>query len=673
MLIKSGQSYTETDRDWKSGSLVHYNIDSLNDIDLTVLTELQIKRLERLLHFAKQVEDRVLTKSEMAKHLELTLPTTTRLLQTFVEKKVLQKIEDFTHHSQRSNIYAYCFVPLQHQPPAAVVVEHKSTSTELSHVSAHDEEMALARRYSHSTDIDSDDFHAFEERKILDAFLGTHGQLSFGNFLSADGDNTRSIERQLVTMDRDGNRLIAKAKLESDLSCLEVSDTRFIYALLNLTITYHLAHGSLYTENGKAAIKNITPIARDDLMTWLRLSKNEPNRKYVHDKLHQVENNKFSLELTAEDKEFVHQNKRGKRLFQIVESDARVRKTKANIAAPLPYRYFIKWDTNVLKQMFSTNSLFIFPVEVIQQPFAVFILYVQTRTVLNKRQKIVYDLDKLASLINYTDPDKSRAVKILWKDFKKAFPDATEVRAGKSARSKLVSVRTTGSVGGCKFTVVGDKMTSKRPIFQVTIEACESDVLALSQPETIRKQLLKGGEFDFSKLEALGRGTRSAVKFSNDLPMVASRIEDDNYVQTAPSQPILKALQMEATPFVMRKRKYTLVVEASHSKYIFHRYMKNDTYLGSIEDVAKLTGNDIETVRKRIEPAHQELKLFMLDRQLPLTEKQFDKVLVEIQSGNDIEIDVNTLVQSLQLRARTLANIDADDMDTLKEYLINLI
>ncbi|MCE2597257.1 hypothetical protein K6Y31_21005 [Motilimonas cestriensis] len=670
MLIQDGNNFIETDREWKLGSLIHFNINSMSDLDLASLTELQKSRLEVLLHYAKQVDDKVISKAEMAKLLELSLPTATRLLQAFVEKGVLRKIENFKHHSNRSNIFAYEFEPLVKELPTAVVIQEASTN----HNNIYQQEVALAKRYSHTVDVQADDFHAFEERKILDAFLGASGQLSFSNFLGADGDNTRSLERRLQTIDKDGKRLIATAKLESDLSCLEVSDTRFIYALLNLTITYHLAHGDLYSKNGQSSIKNITPIARDDLMTWLRLSKNEPNRKFVHDKLHQVENNKFSLELTAEDEEFVHQNKRGKRLFQIVESDARVRKTKANIAAPLPYRYFIKWDTNVLKQMFSTNSLFIFPVEVIQQPFTVFMLYVQTRIVLSKRQKVVYDLDKLASLINFTDPDRSPAIKMLWRDFKKAFPDnATEVRAGRSARSKLVSVRATGSVGGCKFTVIGDKFSSRKPIMQVTIEACEKNILALSQPEKIRKQLMAGGEFDFSKLEALGRGSKSAVKFSNTLPLVASRVEDDNYVQTSPEQPLLKALQLEAKPFVLRKRKYTLIVEASHSKYVFHRYMTEDDYSGMIADVAKLTGNDTGTVLNRVAPAFKSLHLFLLDRKLPLTPKQLRSLLSEIETGSKVEIELSALIQRFQLRARGLACIDADDTDTLKEYIINLI
>ncbi|MCE2571768.1 replication initiator protein RctB domain-containing protein [Motilimonas eburnea] len=669
MLIHDENGFVETDRNWRLGSLIYFNIESMSDLDLASLTDLQKSRLEILLHHAKQVDDRVISKSDMSKLLGLSLPTTTRLLQAFIEKGVLSKIERFKHHSNRSNLFAYQFNKLSKAPVTAVVIQETSSNQS----EQYRQEMALAKRYSHNVDVQSDDFHAFEERKILDAFLGSSGQLSFSNFLGADGENTRSLERQLQTIDKDGKRLVARAKLESDLSCLEVSDTRFIYALLNLTITYHLAHGDLYSKNGQSSIKNITPIARDDLMTWLRLSKNEPNRKYVHDKLHQVENNKFSLELTAEDDEFVHQNKRGKRLFQIVESDARVRKTKANIAAPLPYRYFIKWDTNVLRQMFTTKSLFIFPVEVIQQPFTVFMLYVQTRIVLSKRPKVVYDLDKLASLINYTDPNRGPAVKMLWKDFKKAFADtAIEIRAGKSVRSKLVSVKATGSVGGCKFTVIGDKFTSKKPIFQVTIEADSADILALSQPEKIRHTLLSDGEIDLSKLEALGRGTKSAVKFSN-LPLVASRLEDDNYVQTTPDQPMLKALQLEAKPFVLRKRKYTLTVEASHSKYIFHRYMSKNEYDGAIEDVAKLTGNDISAVTKRIEPAFKALNLFLLDRKLPLTPKQLDSLLTELDQGKKLEIDLSTLIQRFQLRARALACIDADDTDTLKEYIINLV
>ena len=660
MLIVENQSYYENSRDWKLGSLILFNLSSDEMLKLNT-TFLQTKRLTKLHEHALNNPDNTITKACIHKELQINKNTVSRFIQALVRSNVLEMITDFHHHSKRKNIHAYKFIkfnskPLETYSNTSLVINNHSVDNRTPY--------PLANRYNKRTDLLTDDFHVIDERTILGALFSTAQSLGFNHFFAQDGEKTKLSKNVFSQKIQDGNKYQIQTELTSELNCLELSDTQFIYTLLSLTIEYHLAHSKIY-QRATDAIKNITPIARDDIREWLNLPNNHISRRFIHEKLYQIEGNKFSVKIMKEDSKSVEINTVNQRLYLITHEKAQ--QSKSDKTQPLPYVYFIKWNVSIIQELFKIKSIFIFPRTVIYQPYIIFQLYKIARSQM-KNSKIIFSFEDLKKLVGEIDDDSLniKFIKRIWAAFKKSFPAAATQRyTGKTNRGRLVTIHTKGSLGGMEFSITGAYLNTKNPQISVNILIDQKAVLFESQPMNLRKKYFTAALQPKETLKQNNRGNRSPIKFSHELPLLPDRIENDNvFTIGADDTKPLKSLNEGTLPITIKKRVCGLNITASNSKYFISRYCSKDEIKGYINDMMMLTGHTESYIIKRIKNAYESIQLLQCKDGADISVELFKELTVNSQST------MYQIINEAQKRTKSLRLIDLNNKSELKDFFV---
>jgi hypothetical protein len=643
--------YIEDSRDWREGSLLHFNLESLDLISTDSLSDLQIQRIKTLFQCSLKQKDKTLSKTDIQKYLNIKQANSSRFIQNLVLKKALQKINNFKHHSNRSNIFAYKFV--EPKPNFDLTQNTQSLLDENSNQS-------MARRYSSTTDLTRDDFHSLEDKKLFSALFGSEKIIvSFNDFLVEKGKKAKKSSKVFKSFNESGTKINIETGLESEIGCLDISDSQFIYTLINLTIQYHLAHSNIYSQTGETeVIANVTPIARDDVMTWLNFPKNATGRLAVNNKIYQIQNNRFTLKATSENNKFIDIIEGQKQLYQVISSESR--KYKNTTKDVTPYRYFLKWDVNVLKQIFNTELFFLLPEAVISAPYIIFKLYLHARSQVRKETH-EFDIGTLGKILNMNNT--SDIINSTIKTFKKAFPKTySEKRTGKTIRSKLINCKAYGEIGGMQFGLQGKNLHKKNAEFIVFICVDKNAVLKSSQPRIIQERYFKQDPIKSKSLTKISRGSQSPVKFNANLPLVSNKLESDDYniitnkVETLPK---LKSTQLEYKKFTIRRRTYSLQIIVGHATYSLSLYTPLEFQKDIINDIVKLTGRDCENVESRINRAMDKLKLFKCKNNLQLPIDILHKYT------NEYKLDHFNTIKKLQLKIIILSKLDLNNKDQM--------
>lgn len=733
MLKLKDQVYYENERDWREGSIILFPHSIENIKNKSNLSKLQTKRVQMLFESSKRVVDKVLTKKEIVQLLGLTPSTTSRFIQELVKKEILIIIENYKHHSNRKNLFAYrlnCEDEQNKKEEIVLFNKNKKESNELIPSNSleigdfkGDNKLRLANTYSARVNFSEDDFCLIDESRILSALMGDiKAKMCFADFFVKEGEKKKTNSKILANYSSNEVDYKAKATLESDIQCLSNSDIKMIYTLVNLTLKYHLHHSESYTNYPKGQeIINATPIARDDILAWLGLTNNTERRAHIHKKLKLIENNKFSLE-RIRSAAFTDSASEFKKLFTIIGSASRTFKG----ASTIPFKYIIKWDVNVLKQIFLTKTLYLYPQEVIRQPMSIFMLYKWSRSLDKRKVDVELSATQLKRILN-TESNKKTLAKLI-KDFKKAFPKTTKVKFyNKKKQNRVVEFESRGSVGGILFGmkyVAPNRIKTDNDIqIEVFIYIDRKSVMLKSQPEIIRNKFFHGSKLiDLNGMGEENRGIKSPVVFSNTLPNLHCMIEDDDkilssslmleeqegpagqedlaasyeyisnteeaaglieekedtgHLEELDSEVInpfveirndsLRVTEDESKYYTIRVRKHSISIYVEGFDAIFiSRYTRRSELVDYSKEISKRTGQDQVRICERILKALQKVKLFKGVDDIELAAELFhDCTMLCNHSTEDI-------VKEIQKRIRTIKLIDVESKEDVKEFICGL-
>lgn len=662
--IKNDDQYIESSRDWKLGSLILFNIE-FQEINKLNLTNLQMKRVLKLFEASCTKEDKCLTKTCIANILDLKKPSTSRFIQSLVERGVIERISNFTHHSNRSNLFAYKFTGNNESINKTTSATSLKVSTPSQPILMTDD-YPLASRYNKRANTSLDDFHVVNEQSMVSSWFGIPASVTLEHIFATNGANTKKSTNILGKYIKENDQKVKfETEITSESSVLELSDTQFLYTLISLTIEYHSAVHSDYLKGNGESIKNITPIARDDIRDWLELPDNGLTRKFIDKKLNQFENNKISIKVSTEIDDKIAIDKKGRRFFEIKGTKSYSQKNKE----PLPYVYFIAWDINIIQEIFKTEIIFIYPKSVIHQPYIIFYLYKFARNMMHHTTNIELSLNNLKNSLPIAGSDID-IINVLWKGFKKAFKNTDEkiieVFAGKTNRSKLIEIALSGELGGMHLSIKGTELNTKRPMLTVNIKIDKDAVIYESQPINMRSRYFNSnGNMPIANEDLLkedGRGHKSPIKFSSSLPLVHHLIDAEDEFIISTSKPVIKSLQLEATPVPIKKRKYWLNITANNSTYNITRYCSNSIIEGYILDICQLTNNSHSTIAGRISKALPDINLLSCLDGKTISPELFEELTSDLDSS-PVEI-----AYSAMKRNAVLGNIPIENKSELKEF-----
>lgn len=519
MLKRETQLITESERSEKEGSLILFNV---NDFSKYSISKKMLFNLKKLYQKSLSIDDRVLTIDSISKVLEIKKPSVRRMIQSLIESKTLEKVDDFVHlKNKKINMYQF-INPLKNKNITS------ESSTKESEFSECDRYINIEKE---------EQVYSIDEGKLTNTIFGiselsklNNHKYSFNFHQVLSNKPNKNVHVSLVDKIKyDKNEYILKTKIESiGFSCLEVKDIPFIYALISLTQKYHRDAVNIYKNyNKNKKIKNLTPILTQNIIHHLGKLEGTSNNRFVYKKMQQAESNKFGVTIIKKDKETDEEISIPQKLFEIVMT--KKRNNVGGLENASPYIYYLKWNVEILKKIFSEEIWFVHSIKALSLKGYVFVLYNTARSILNHKRKYTSNLDDLVRLFSIVNkrPTRNEFVMNLINDFKSSFEGKCTIkRNGKLNKGKIYHFSCRSSVGGLTFNINIDLIDKNYELNLEIYESYKGSVI-----ESANQFLLEGKKHnDKNVLSKYNLGNLAPVYFNNLLPYFSKKIEDDNFV-----------------------------------------------------------------------------------------------------------------------------------------------
>lgn len=705
MLINSNDFFIENHRSEKEGSLVHFcpQISKSFEPGIADITQLTLNRLNTLIDEARRIDDNVLTYKDISTVLNININTVRRMIQSLIKKSIIEPVINFKHH-QNNRINLYRLRENTFHAPST----DSSYTDELSANQTEHEGLSLATRYNRTL-TNEDEFLSIDENSFTRAMFPHHrGILEVSRVkiglrdVFAREPNQMEYMSHVATTTNNNEQYTIQTKIESNNSqCLEITDIRFIYALVSLTQRYHLDFANLYLNSDTSkTIPNVTPILTQNVRTSLGLAKNQDSNRFIFNKMKQIEGNKFSINIIRSQNNTDEEVSDPIRLFDIIRM--RRKSTRGDLKNASPYLYYLKWNRSILETIFLEEHWFLHSMEALQlEPYA-FLLYNKARSVLAYKSHFRMDLPALLQFFKLDRQDQKQLFRILIKAFTNSFPlNARTKRRTASPRSEIVECSVTGQVGGIEFTFDLSLITPANPICLVSAKPIHrNSILYYSQNADIRTRLIEQHSHDSNDvspdskalLQSNGRGNNAPILFNNQLRLVANNIATDDPVYPSGSYSSLIAsntarltdipdnlkdydlIAADRLRVRISVRKFLITIyvvddtsNTTVGKYNLSNYHSDDEYNDIVRTVISVSKNSPNHIIERIRMSVDKTQLIAGKNGSVIDKKYFD----EIRFAMDLNSD-----ESLQILAKKwnyCKGLDFGQEETKQSFIHHLV
>lgn len=660
MLIYKDECWIEHSREKSEGSLI--KVDSIHaNYNALSLPKSALSFVNTILAQSALAEDHSVSVEKLTECLTLSRASVRQAISRLKERGILIEIERFSYlDKKKSKNKLYLLAqPIDKN-------EKKLTSEVIITGSIQNNHypMSTAATYPvRPLDLKLESVSVIPDHSFFSSLFGMPDsqKINLMNNLPPTGFNERYFEKP-ITLINDDDSITAKLFLttESTEGVFNRSHIRFLYALVFLSIRYHMDISGLYAStNGK--IKNITPIHTDHLLNLLGKSGNKEARDEIVNLFKRIENTKVGIacDQSLGDEMNVHNSLA--RFFEVEgvqyvrrrirgENGDFIRNSKGNFVYKdmAPHRYDIKWRFSVLKSIFERKMFYLLPVDVISYHDLMFRLYLFCRGQSTHRTRLDMDLALFNELLS---PDLT--AKTFFNTFEKTVVSHFKSRSNEGSitvtstgvgRGLEKKTYIKGEFSGISGYFIFERLKGKYYI-SASFELDESKIFYHSHSEITRAKLehLSSTEKQ-SYLSSQRFGHKAPIHFNNQLPDMATRLEDDNFqFDTLDSDVELKFKAKPIQKIRIDKRRFSITVTVGSAKFSLSKYSDTNTLHETYDQVHLLSLSPLNEIKNRIDLALTEIAMFESEEGV-IQLSQLNTIMDKLQGKMENKIELNELV-----------------------------
>lgn len=666
MLIYDNTHWIEHDRSTSEGSLI--KVEQTDAVyDALNLPKSAQTFIQTILQQAKQHQDHCVSVAVLTDSMALTRASVRQAISRLKERGLLIEQDNFQYATQKKSKNKLYLLPAP-----------KNALTDQQNMPAKSTTPSAARKYPVSTspvypvrplDLKLESVSVIPDHSFFGSLFGMPDsqKINLMNNLPPNGFNERYFEKP-ITLLSDDDAITAKLFLttESMDGVFNRSHIRFLYALVFLSIRYHMDMSGIY-ESSNGTIKNITPIHTDHLLSLLGKSGNKETRDEIVNLFKRIENTKVGISCDQDLGNDINIHNTLARFFEVegvqfVRRRIRgadgefLRNAKGDYVYKdmAPHRYDIKWRVSVLKSIFERKMFYLLPVEVISYHDLMFRLYLFCRGQSTHRNRLDMDLSLLNELLA---PDLTSKVffntfeKVVVAHFK-ARPDDGSIEVTSSGTGRGLEKRTyiRGEFSGISGYFIFERIKGVYYI-NCALELDEDKIFFYSHSEGTRAKLstLSGVEKQsFLSMQKLGN--KAPVQFNNQLPGISHRLEDD-VIQLNPLPEDLKFKAKPIQKIRIDKRRFSLAITVGNAKFSVSRYSSAETLLAVCDQIHRLSLTPVVEIKERIDNAMTEVEMFESSQGL-IQPQDLEQLVYHVSQKAQKTISLDDMVSVLTTNTR---------------------
>ncbi|MGL4601397.1 MAG: replication initiator protein RctB domain-containing protein [Plesiomonas sp.] len=684
MLIYKDECWIECNREKSEGSLI--KVDSIHaDYSKLSLPKSALLFINTILKQSSLSEDNTVSVEKLTDNLTLSRASVRQSISRLKERGILKEAKNFSYSDKKKSKNKLYLLESPH---------HKSEENlSLEIVQA---KPAKDNHYPMSTaatypvrplDLKLESVSVIPDHSFFGSLFGMPDsqRINLMNNLPPTGFNECYFEKP-ITLLNDDDSITAKLFLttESSEGVFNRSHIRFLYALVFLSIRYHMDVSGLYaSKSGK--IKNITPIHTEHLLNLLGKSGNKEARDEIVSLFKRIENTKVGISCDQDLGDEMNVHNSLARFFEVEgvqyvrrrirgENGDFIRNSKGNFIYKdmAPHRYDIKWRFSVLKSIFERRMFYLLPVDVISYHDLMFRLYLFCRGQSTHRTRLDMDLALFNELLA---PDLTAKTffnvfeKTVVAHFKSRSNEGTiTITATGVGRGLEKKTYIKGDFSGISGYFIFERLKGKYYI-SASFVLDENKIFYHSHSEVTRTKLdLLSNTERQSYLNSQHLGNKAPVHFNNQLPELSERLEDEHFQFDTLNDDV--ELKFKAKPIQkirIDKRRFSITVTVGSAKFSLSKYSDKHTLYETYNQIHLLSLSPLSEIKNRIETALAETSIFESE----YGEIGLDKInhiieILRLKTEQKVEVDdvVSIFTSNTKLR-KNAHRVDDEFLNTL--------
>ncbi|MGL5757265.1 replication initiator protein RctB domain-containing protein [Plesiomonas sp.] len=673
MLIYKNECWIEDSREKSEGSLI--KVDNIHsDYSNLPLPKSALTFIHTIIQQSVTTEDHSVSVEKLTECLTLSRASVRQAISRLKERKVLIEITNFSYvDKKKSKNKLYMLTQPVVKKVNTSVPELASTQIKVNN----NYPMSTAATFPvRPLDLKLESVSVIPDHSFFSSLFGMpDGQkINLMNNLPPTGFNERYFEKPIKLLN-DDDSVTAKLFLttESIEGVFNRSHIRFLYALVFLSIRYHMDISGLYASTNQK-IKNITPIHTDHLLNLLGKSGNKEARDEIVNLFKRIENTKVGISCDQALGEDMNVHNSLARFFEVEgvqyvrrrirgENGEFIKNNKGNFIYKdmAPHRYDIKWRFSVLKSIFERKMFYLLPVDVISYHDLMFRLYLFCRGQSTHRTHLDMDLALFNELLS---PDLTAKAffnlfeKTVISHFKSRSNEGTiTITATGVGRGLEKKTYIKGEFSGISGYFIFERLKGRYHI-SASFKLDESKIFYHSHSEMTRAKLeLLSNTEKQSYLTTQNFGHKAPIHFNNKLPDMSTRLEDDTFQFNDLNNDVdLKFTAKPIQKIRIDKRRFSITVTVGNAKFSLSKYSDKSSLDETYDQIHILSLSPLNEIKDRIELALTEISMFESEigivqpEQLVFMLEQLKKI-----TQRKIEIDdiVSVLTSNTTLRKKS--------------------
>ncbi|KJG57193.1 hypothetical protein UA38_11515 [Photobacterium kishitanii] len=357
------QNYIEEVRVGSDGPiiLIDETISSIDQLNTSLITNLQIQRLNTLIEQSVEKNKKCWSANELSQLFNIKINTARPISHQLKKAGICRKEKRFLHKNSRNGSLYIISATQDHYGMAKNSTMSEYDLAIIDCNNRHLIETGDANPLK--TPTRSINEHGLLSQVINTCYLPKH--TSFADVLPASKQNVNNQQYERQHSDNFRSQVTA-TKNTYDIARPE--NLRFLYIIINLTINYFETHSKQFLV--KDHIEAVCSIDRNQVLTWLMVNDNKYWKTYIDESLEIWANTEFSGYEFSEGN-WISETK--KPFFRIAK---RLRNRES---AKFAQVYVLQWDADILKYILKQKGPYLLPWTIMAGSDFTFLIYIEAR------------------------------------------------------------------------------------------------------------------------------------------------------------------------------------------------------------------------------------------------------------------------------------------------------